>query len=380
MRICLYPYSEGSGIGTYIIELAHALKKTEHEIVVIGEAEELAKKNNIKFYKTPKTRFSLFGRVKQLPPFSYFDPLFFGKKLSALINGLNADIVHTADHLPCHSIKAPIVSVGWDFPKSPKGNWELAKKYSTIAMLPYRFVRETEMSIKDFFALRKTNVILGITHYVTDSLIKKGYNAIYFPPGITMQDKEYKKNDALTLTFVGRHHIWIKRKGLKYLLDALTIVKRKNESLQFDLQLIGEIPSGFNNVLEKYSTIKNNIKIIGLMPREKTMESIGKSHLLVAPSLYDEFGYVVLEAQSLGTAVLVSSHNPAFCELTNEKLRVDIFDANKFANALEAIIDKHVLIKLGKESKKFVTETYSWDKKVPELLKIYENILKNNKN
>lgn len=375
MNICLYPYSEGSGIGTYIIELANALKQYSNETIsVIGEAKELAEKNGLVFYPTP--RHHSFPRLRQLPPISYIQPLFFGKQMSALVHRIKPDIFHTADHLPYHAIRVPLVGVGWDFPKGVLGAWRLARNYSTISLLPYRFMRELEMSIKDYAAMQKVKIILGVTHHVTEKLQRQGYPVVYFPPGIILsQKRDTKKNDHLTLTFVGRHHIGVKRKGLWYLLDALLLVKKRNPSLSFSLHLIGEIPRGFS--LEKYILLKPHIRLLGLLPREKTMERIAQSHLLIAPSLYDEFGYAVLEAQACGTPALVSTHNHAFRELVvNSELAIDIFNTQMFAEKLGRFLkDKERLVQLGKEAQHFVAQNYSWEQKVPELLKIYEKII-----
>ncbi len=375
MKICLYPYTEGSGIGTYIIELAAALSK-HHDVHVIGEAKELAEKNKLQFHQVPSTLFALLRRVKQLPPFSLIEPFFFGPRLSALVNSIHPDIFHTADHLPYHTITVPIIGVAWDFPKRPRECCKLAAKYSSVLLLPYRCIREMEMSIKDHLALQKVKLSLGITHYVTNALAEKGYNVIYFPPGITLPEQKEKKketkNETLTITFVGRHHILTKRKGLRYLLDALAMVHDRNHSLQFTLQLIGEIPPRFTNVREKYSQLQ--IHVLGLLPREEALAYIARSHLLVAPSLYDEFGYAVLEAQALGTAALVSKHNPSFSELVDKEFTVDIYNPEEFSRVLEHLLsNKQRLISIGKDAKEFVKE-YFWQRKIPALTKLYKDV------
>ncbi|MBI4440747.1 glycosyltransferase family 4 protein [Candidatus Woesearchaeota archaeon] len=371
MKICLYPYTEGSGIGTYIIELAHALKETNNEIIVIGEAKDVAEKNMLCFYPSPAKTFSFLGdKIKQLPPFSSIDPFFVGKEVSALINRIDPDIVHTADHLPYHTIRAPVIGVAWDFPKGVKECMVLARRYAPFFQLPYRIVREIEMSIKDYFALQKVRCVLGVTNFVTETLVKKGYRALYFPPGITIPKGRVKKKEELTMTFVGRHHIWTKRKGLYLLFNALENVKQN-----FTLEIMGEIPPYFAVVLNKYPTLKPKIKLLGLLPREETLFHIAQSHLLVAPSLYDEFGYAILEAEAAGTPALVSRDNTAFRErVHHQKLAIDVFDKHEFARTLQDLLsNKQQLITLGEEAREFIKHEYAWDKKIPQLLKIYDD-------
>src|SRR3989338_8914222 len=95
----------------------------------------------------------------------------------------------------------------------------------------------------------------------------KGIAAIHIPPGIQIPNITPTKNKTLTLCFIARNHIWIKRKGLRYLLNALMIIKQKYPQLDYKLHIIGNIPWYSQFILNKYKPLKDHIQIHGLLPR-----------------------------------------------------------------------------------------------------------------
>lgn len=372
MKICLNPYIEGSGVGTYTLELARYLSKnSEHEIVVIGDKKLENPEYNIKVFESPKQRSFFF----EIPPFSWLYGPYQDYQISKLVNYINPDIFHTSDHLAFNRVRCPTIGTGWDYPKGLLECVKLALNYEKKSLLLYRIIREIEMSIKDWLAIKKVKKVLCVTNHVKQNIGNKG---IFLPPGINIQKNNEKKFERLTLTFIGRNHIWIKRKGLKYLLDALSLIE-KYCKIDYDLVLIGKIPSKFKKVLANYKTIRSHIKLKGLLSRENTLNIIKKSHLLVAPSLYDEFNFGVLEALSCGIPVIASKYNYSFQDMIGHNetgILVNIYDKKQFAKELFNLIqNKTKLNILSKNTVKRVKEKYSWEVLVPKILEVYEHYL-----
>lgn len=371
MKICLNPYIEGSGIGTYTLELARYLaKNTNHEIIVIGDKKLEDKNYNIKIYQSSKKRSFFF----EIPPISWIYGPYQDLKISKLVNQINPDIFHNSDHLAYNNIKCPTIAVGWDYPKNLLECIKLASMYEKKILLPYRIIREIEMSIKDWFAHKNAKKILCITNYLKSKIKSK---SIFLPPGINLQKNNENKFEKLTITFIGRNHIWTKRKGLNYLLDALTLIE-KYYKIDYDLILIGNVPNRFNIILNQYNTIKHHIKIKGLLVREETLQIIKKSHLLAAPSIYDEFNFGVLEALSYGIPVIASKHNHSFKEMVGNDagMCIDIFNKKEFAKTLlDLMNDDEKIKRLSKNAIQKIKDNYSWEVLAPKILKIYEQNL-----
>lgn len=368
MKICLNPYLEGSGIGTYTLELARYLANhKEHEVIVIGDKKLENSRYNIKVYQNPKKRSFFF----EVPPISWVYGPWQDYKISKLINQINPDVFHNSDHLAFNITRCPTIAVGWDYPKGLINCIRLAMQYEKKYLLPYRIIREIEMSIKDWFAHKKAKKVLCVTNHVKNNLGSKG---IFLPPGIHQQPNDEKKFEKLTITFIGRNHIWTKRKGLRYLFDSLILIE-KHYKIDYDLILIGKVPKNFNKILNKYNQIKHHVKIKNLLPREETLRIIKKSHLLAAPSLYDEFNFGVLEALSYGIPVIASKHNHSFQEMVGNDagICVDIYNKKEFATELLKLIKNKEKIKILSENAiKKVKNNYSWESVGPKILQVYE--------
>lgn len=358
MKICLNPYVEGSGIGTYILELANYLaENTEHEIIAIGDTK-LAHHPRMKVYQTPKKN----SFWTQVPPISWFYFVWEDYKISRLVNKLRPDIFINSDHLVFNKVKCPTYAVGWDYPKGLIGCIKLAARYEEWWKLPYRVIREMEMSLKDSCAFSHAKLILGVTNHVTRKLQKKGYPAQYYPPGIKILPNHEKKFKKFTITFVARNHIWTKRKGLKYLLEALKILEK--EKLEYDLNIIGNIPNDSCKRFKKYNSIKRHIILKGLLSRNETLKIIKKSHLLAAPSLYEEFGFSILEAASYGIPVIGSKSNRSSNEIlgTHSGLIINIFNVKEFSRIIyKLIVTPKLLNNLRKKLTSQIKNNFSFE-------------------
>lgn len=369
MKICLNPYVEGSGIGTYTLELARYLASyTNHEIIAIGDKNLAYPK--IKIYQTPKKRSKFF----EIAPMSWvYDPIQ-DYKISKLVNRIKPDIFYTSDHLVINTIKCPTLSAGWNYPRGLIDCIRLAAKYEKWYLLPYRIVREVEMTIKGVFSNIKVKRYFGVTQHTTKMLNRVNYPAEYIPPGIYIKPNTEKKFKKITITFVARSDIWNKRKGLHHLLDALETIENRLTT-DYNLILIGDMPPGAQNEFKKYPSIRKHIIIKGLLPREETLKTIKKSHLLAAPSLYDEFGFAVLEALSYGVPVIASKNNRSFREMVGAGggILIDIFNRTEFSEELSRLLQsKKRLLQLGKNALKRVKENYSWEVIAPRLIKAFE--------
>jgi len=140
-----------------------------------------------------------------------------------------------------------------------------------------------------------------------------------------------KKTD-FHFIFIGNDY---KRKGLVFLLKALSIIK--NES--FHLSIIG-----------KEKNIKKFIKITKALGLEEKVSFFGKRNdiikfyqmadVLVLPTLYDPFSNVVIEAIAMGVFVITSKFNGAKEIITKKNgIIVDILDPEAFSENLKKALN-----------------------------------------
>ncbi len=119
-------------------------------------------------------------------------------------------------------------------------------------------------------------------------------------PGVdcsTLPKPQYNSKKVKILTIARLHYI----KGIDDLLKAAAHLK--NKGIEFEWQVIG---TGHPKAIERYLYhryqlgLDKEVKFIGKLNHEQTLESLAKSDLYVQTSLSEGFCNAVLEAQALG--------------------------------------------------------------------------------
>jgi len=369
MKILVYPHSSQSGIGAYAMELAKYIDKyTDHELITMGDTPGPGT-----FISTPSFP---FPKIRRYTPLGWILDRFHDKKIARAMESYSPDIIFTSTILRSVNKKIPVVSVAWTPITTIKEAIMLAYRFAFGWRFLYRTLRHCEgLILKRLFPPRG-EIFLAVTTQVASKLKNIGLNAIYFPPGIVIREINIPKNDKFTLYLGARNHIWTRRKGLKNLLDALMVLKKTHPKLQYQLLVVGNIPNNFNKVLDNYSPLKDHIQLTGLLPLEETITKMASSHLYVAPSLYDEFGYMILESMSMGTAV-IASDNASFQDMITMECGIitNIYSPDAFAkDLLHLIQDKDKCIQMGENARKRAKNIYSWDVIFPKLLSLFEKI------
>ncbi|MGB6301405.1 MAG: glycosyltransferase [Rivularia sp. (in: cyanobacteria)] len=152
-----------------------------------------------------------------------------------------------------------------------------------------------------------SNELMANTHFLASStyLPKKIHVFPYPCPkelnsnAKTLQDL----NNPLTFTFAGR---LCKEKGVDILLAA--VEKLVSTGCDFQVNIIGS--GNLSDSLRKtasQSGLDANIKFLGRLPLEETIELMRRSIAVVVPSRWQEpAGRVVLEAATVGTSVIAA--------------------------------------------------------------------------
>ncbi|NGX63403.1 MAG: Glycogen synthase [Candidatus Anoxychlamydiales bacterium] len=201
---------------------------------------------------------------------------------------------------------------------------------------------------KKAFEQKDLKKVIVNSSMVKEELIK-AYN--FDPKKITtilngVEYKEYEKHfciwekeknsfakklnlDPNTFHFVFIGHDY-KRKGLKYLIKALSNIKNKN----FHLSIIGKeknLKKYINYV--KLSNIEKKVTFFN--KRDNIINFLQLADAFVLPTLYDPFSNVVVEALAMGVYVITSKYNGAREIMNKQNGKViDPLDTIEFTNAL----------------------------------------------
>lgn len=166
-------------------------------------------------------------------------------------------------------------------------------------------------------------------------------NILILPNGIDVSkftnDHELEQARKKRIFYVGRLE---KRKGLKYLLDAFSIVA--NSRSEYELIIAGSGPD--EDKLKNY--VKDNkitgVEFVGRISDKEKIHYLQTSSLFCTPALYGEsFGIVLLEAMAAGCPV-IAGQNPGYRDVMSGDGRlslVDSKDAEEFARRIKLFLD-----------------------------------------
>ncbi len=182
--------------------------------------------------------------------------------------------------------------------------------------------------------------------------------------------KRYKiKENEILLLFVGNP---FSRKGLKYLIRALHILKRKNARLM----IIGHDDdiTPYMKLAEKLG-IREKITYIEFV--ERVSDYFSAADIFVFPTLYEPFGLVITEAMASGLPVVVSRCAGA-AELIEDGKSGLLLDNPKnpeeIAEKINMLIkDKRLRNRLYIQARN-AAERHGWERAAERWLKVFEEI------
>lgn len=398
MKICLisaeYPPETGfGGIGTYTYNLAHGLTKKGHDVTVITKAltkEKIYKDKKVKVYRIfdKKVPFKGFTRVMNLLSLRgfgyYWHSYSVFKKIKQIASKEGSfDIIEgPLWDGECvaydKSIKTPLV-VRLQTP--------IFKSREILNLPPFKALEFIEKKSLDkavkIIAISKSIASLISKEYeIPKTKIKLCYLGIDNPK---IKAPLFKKN-SYKLLYVGRLE---KRKGTVEFINALPEILKKNKKIIIDI--VGkDIPQapGETNFKNYFQTVipkelRSRVKFHGFVKDQKLKIFYKNCDLFIAPSRYESFGLIFLEAFLYGKPVIGTKVGGISEIVKNGKtgLLVKVNNSEEITNAVLKVFSSQNLRKtLGQNAFTEVRQNLSVSKMVDTTLKIYnEAIKKNNK-
>ncbi len=203
--------------------------------------------------------------------------------------------------------------------------------------------------------------IMVASSFTKDTLVRKGIIASSIsvvPYGVDVEKfsertVQGKLDGPLRVAFVGSV---IQRKGISYLLDAISKIGHKHVQLTFYTR-------GFvdYSLLKEYSEGYVNLRI-GCSNHE-IVSALKSSDIFILPSLAEGFGHVIAEAMAVGLPVIASENTMARDIVTDgdEGFVIPIRSSEAIQDRLEwAIKNRAILFDMGIASSKTI-RAYTWE-------------------
>jgi glycosyltransferase involved in cell wall biosynthesis len=235
--------------------------------------------------------------------------------------------------------------------------------------------------------LRRATRIIAITKEEVRYLIRLGVQSkriSVIPNGINLAEFEGKlerphNSDFLSILFVGR--VYPNQKGLETLIRAVSQIAR---SVNWRLDIVGEDWSGAAGVLElaRKLGIHDRVQVLGELSRANLVEAYQTADLFVLPSLFEPFGIVLLEAMASGLPIVASRVGgiPEVVEEGKTGLLVEPGNPEELRKALETLLsDTNLRNRMGQAGRERAV-LFSWTTIVPQIQKVYEEVIANDAN
>ncbi len=186
-------------------------------------------------------------------------------------------------------------------------------------------------------------------------------------PGITMNNelriKDYReKAERPFILTVGKLE---PRKNLEKLVKAFNSLNQT----KVDLYIVGM--DGWGNVAVEQSP---QIKLLGFVSDEKLAELYQTCLFSVAPSIYEGFGYPVVEAMSYGTPVATSNSSSLREVAGSAALLFDPHDEDSIAKALQKLISTASLRTSLSKKGLIRAKDFTWKKYYDTMIKVLSSL------
>lgn len=191
-------------------------------------------------------------------------------------------------------------------------------------------------------------------------------DAIQISPPIT---KEYGQHRLL---FLGRI---CKAKGIEELLQSMLFLKEKFPDMKLYLGGIFED----QELQKKVEELSGLVEWIGWVTGEEKEKYLKKCDVFVLPSYFEGQSVSILEAMSYSCTIVASNIGgiPQMIEDGETGILVEPKNAESLRQGLEkALADSVLCERLGKAARKKVSEEFSMEKNMEQLLGIYEAVLR----
>jgi len=237
-------------------------------------------------------------------------------------------------------------------------------------------------------AVQKADKIIAISQSTKKDLLRhyhlppekiatiySGYNRDLFEPApqkvISKALKKYHINRPY-LIYVGTLQ---KRKNLPRLISAFAILKEKHQ-IPHQLVIVGKKGWLFQDIFQRVKKLKISPEVVfcGFVPDSELPALLSGADLFVLPSLYEGFGFPVLEAAACATPVVVSGVSSLPEVVGNAGILVNPMKVGDISQGIYQVISNSALKTQLSQKARLQANKFSWEKSARQTLKVFEEV------
>ena len=168
----------------------------------------------------------------------------------------------------------------------------------------------------------------------------------------------------------------IERKGVEYLLEAVSIIERQIPEVKLYLLSEGYKVEDYKKMVKKFD-ISENVVFCGKLEKNKYLELLSNCRMMCQPTLSDSYGWTVLDSMCLGVPVVTTEKCgcPDLFENGDIGIRVKPKDSYSLADAILKLFSDFDLCKKFSKNGLKKREDYDYKKISPKYIELYEEFI-----
>lgn len=177
---------------------------------------------------------------------------------------------------------------------------------------------------------------------------------------------EARKPKEKVVTFLGRITM---QKGPEYFVEAAAKVLKNNHGVRFVMAGSGDMMDKMIRLAAERG-IADRFHFPGFQKGKQVYEMLRASDVYVMPSVSEPFGISPLEAMQMGVPSVISKQSGC-AEILNNVIKIDYWDIDAMADAINAIVTYPALHRQLKEDGLAEVNRITWDKAGAKVIDIY---------
>ena len=234
------------------------------------------------------------------------------RRLAASVARNPVDVMHVFSPgcAMCLPRGLPVVVQAWQSPPTLSGRLRIYFPFTPKSPPTFlaHVLRDIQRHSADVLGYRRSQVVLCNTPRAAAAMVAAGFPTRAIPPPIEMPSPPARRTRTgpVEIAFCA-HPLARPRKGLRYLLEALTLMKEG----PVRLTLFGGGGEELDDQFEQVRRSGHELRALGRVPRDRYLDLLEREiDLLAFPSLYEEWGYALFEGLSRGVPAVAFDTHP----------------------------------------------------------------------
>ncbi len=165
-------------------------------------------------------------------------------------------------------------------------------------------------------------------------------NGIEILPNMVDDLFQYKqlKNDNFTYTFIGTLN---ENKRVIQLLKCFEKVRESNSNVVLKIAGDGPLLEQINENINCSEGLRDSVEVLGLLSREKVLDLLVKTNVVILPSAFETFGVVCIEAMAVGRPVICTRNGASDFVDDSNGILIDIDSEDQLIDAMRKIYQNY---------------------------------------